>query len=114
MSKSARPPRLTPEQALLVTQLRGMGMDAETEVAGVPGRRFRIDVVARRPRGGTALAIEIDGGLFLRRGRHSGGVGQLKDMEKHNLLVEHGWRVLRFTPQQVRTGEALEQIRRCL
>ena len=109
----------SPEQLLLVEQLRPVakarGLVVATEHYFALPRRWRVDVALIEPPGVAVpgLAIEIDGGLFV-RGRHSGGQGQLDDMAKHNALAERGWRVLRFTPHQVRTGEALEQIRRCV
>jgi very-short-patch-repair endonuclease len=51
------------------------------------------------------LAIEVDGGIWT-AGRHSGGQGQIDDMEKMNNAVALGWQVLHFTPQQVNGPEA--------
>jgi hypothetical protein len=116
-AKPKAAPKLTLEQRLLVTQLEGKGIEAKPEYYFHATRKWRVDVLAVRPetsdRYERVVAIEIDGGIFV-RGRHSGGVGQLKDMEKHNALAEYGFRLLRFTPQQVRDGSALEQIVRCL
>jgi very-short-patch-repair endonuclease len=76
----------------------------------VPGRKFRADFVFPEQE----VIVEIDGGLFgfrfynkktdryeKRRGGHSSVSGQLKDMERSNLLAAHGWRVIRFTPQHL-------------
>ncbi len=76
----------------------------------VPGRKFRADFAFPAQK----LIVEIDGGLFgfrfynkktdqveWRRGGHSSISGQLKDMERSNLLAAHGWRVIRFTPQHL-------------
>ncbi len=62
--------------------------------AGVPGRRFRLDIaiVARR------IAVEVDGWAW--HGRHKGDFA--RDRERQNLLTLHGWRVLRFTAGQIR------------
>jgi hypothetical protein len=110
----------TPEQALLVTQLRGRGYAALPEVRFHPERKWRIDVALTNRLDGQepsakpcAIAVEINGGAFS-RGRHVRGDGFIKDMEKLNALTELGWRVLQFTPQQVLSGEALAQIVRCL
>jgi very-short-patch-repair endonuclease len=64
-------------------------------------RRWRFDFA--RP--DLRLAIEIDGGIWT-GGRHSGGQGQIDDMEKSNQAVALGWQILHFIPQQVRNGEA--------
>lgn len=55
------------------------------------------------------LAAEIEGGIFV-HGRHQRPTGFIKDMEKYNAAVAAGWRVLRFTPKQVKTGEAVLEI----
>lgn len=115
MSKAKAAPKLSLEQRLLLEQmwpLTGGRYLAVPEYRFHPTRKWRIDVaILWRDR--PELAIEIDGGIWV-RGRHSGGAGQLKDMEKHNELAVAGWRVVRFTPQQVRDGSALEVITRCL
>lgn len=62
--------------------------------AGVPGRRFQLDIaiVARR------IAVEVDGWAW--HGMHKGDF--TRDRERQNLLTLHGWRVLRFTAGQIR------------
>ncbi len=47
-----------------------------------------------------ALAVEIEGGVFS-GGRHVRGKGYSNDIEKYNEAVLLGWRLLRFTPQQL-------------
>ena len=115
--KAAAAPKLTPEQRLLLEQLRGKGYEAVPEVRFHPTRKWRVDVVATNTetanRYARSVAIEIDGGVWS-RGRHTRGAGFMADLEKMNALTEAGWRVLRFTPQQVRSGAALAQIERCL
>jgi len=73
----------------------------------VPGRKFRADFAFPKQR----VLVEVDGGVMgfiftdkdgnksWRRGGHSSISGQLKDMERGNQLVAHGWRVLHFTPK---------------
>jgi very-short-patch-repair endonuclease len=56
------------------------------------------------------LAIEQDGGLFI-RGGHSRGAGRLNDYEKDREAMKMGWYVGRFSPQQVRDGVAAQWIR---
>lgn len=57
--------------------------------------------------------MEQEGGVFI-RGRHSRGVGMVKDMEKYGEAAVLGWRVLRVTPQQVADGSALTLVERAL
>jgi very-short-patch-repair endonuclease len=76
----------------------------------VNGRKFRADFVFPEQK----VIVEVDGGVYgfqffnkktgryeKRRGGHSSISGQLKDMERGNLLAARGWRILRFTPKQL-------------
>lgn len=72
----------------------------ESEQRLIPGRRFRCDFVWRDAR----IVLEVQGGIWLKRGGHSGGKAQLDDMEKINLLQLNGFRVLQVTPKQVIDG----------
>lgn len=65
-------------------------------------RRWRFDYAFVED----GIAVEQEGGLFI-RGRHARGSGIVKDMEKYNAATVAGWRVLRYTPQQLQRGEAL-------
>lgn len=60
---------------------------------GIPGRRFRLDVAFVESK----LCIECDGWEF--HGKFLSGFK--KDRIKQNLLVMHGWRVLRFTASDI-------------
>ncbi len=73
-----------------------------------PTRKWRADLAFLLP---PKLLIEIDGGVFI-QGRHSRGAGILKDNEKLNEAAILGFRVLRFTPQQVKSGAALTAVER--
>jgi hypothetical protein len=59
------------------------------------------------------LAVEIEGGLFI-RGRHSRGATYEKDAEKYNTAALMGWTVLRFGPKGIKSGYAIETIRKAL
>lgn len=61
-----------------------------------PERKWRFDYACPAVK----IAIEVDGGIFT-GGRHSGGVGQLKDMEKMNWAQALGWRVFHVTPDDM-------------
>lgn len=62
------------------------------EVTFYPGRRFRFDYAHHSAK----AAIELDGGVFI-GGRHSRGMGQVKDAEKGRLAAYSGWNVIHFT-----------------
>lgn len=64
------------------------------------------------------VAVEIEGGIWRGRGRgsktsdntggaHSHPLNILRDIEKYNAAARAGWRILRFTPDMVKKGEAL-------
>lgn len=72
-------------------------------------RKWRFDYAWTHAR----LALEVDGGIWV-RGRHSGGAGQLKDMEKFNAAACQGWRVIKVTPQQIHKPETFAMIRKAL
>lgn len=63
-----------------------------------PVRKWRFDYAWVEQK----VALEQEGGVF-RGGRHTSGVGFVKDMEKYNTATMLGWRIIRGTPQQVRS-----------
>jgi hypothetical protein len=81
--------------------------DPVTEHRFHPDRRWRFDFAWPSK----LVAVEIHGGLWT-GGRHSGGRGQLGDMEKMNAAQMLGWRVLQYTPQQL--GQALTDLAQLL
>jgi very-short-patch-repair endonuclease len=80
-----------------------------SEYRFLPDRQFRFDVAVM----GEKLAFEIEGGTWV-RGRHTRGVGYQRDMEKYNLATAAGWKVYRFTPQQILSGDAAKFIKEYL
>lgn len=101
----------------LAMQLKAAGIPFDREYRFDDTRRFRFDFVVRDHPDWIAttkhLAVECEGSIWV-KGRHNTGAGMMKDMEKYNLAVELGWRVLRYTMAQIKSGEALAQIERCL
>lgn len=59
------------------------------------------------------LAVEIEGGYAI-GGRHTSVKGFLGDLEKYAVLTCLGWRLLRVTPRDVRSGMALTWVQRAL
>ena len=84
------------QAAALLEHIRADHPDAVAEFRFHPVRRWRFDLAVPSAK----VAVEIDGGVWT-GGRHSGGKGQIKDMEKMNAAAIAGWRVLHFTPQQL-------------
>lgn len=81
----------------------------EREYRFDPERRWRIDFCFPAER----LAIEIEGGVW-QRGRHVRPLGFTRDIEKANALALAGYRLLRFTTQQVQSGYAIDTVMRAL
>jgi len=61
------------------------------------------------------IGVEIQGGIWNgATGAHGSPLKILRDMEKGNLLVLSGWRVLRYTPSEVKNGEAIAGLKQLL
>lgn len=91
-------------------QLRALGMSGYVrEHVFAPPRRWRFDFAFPQE----MIAAEIEGGVFT-NGRHTRGVGFTKDLEKYNAATSAGWRVFRFTPKHVKSGEAVQLIEAAL
>lgn len=91
------------------------------EEEGLPCPSFEYQIKALRPRRwrydiafpDQKVIVEVEGGAF-QQGRHVRGKGFLGDMEKYNAATFQGFVVLRYTPQQVLTTKALEEIKTLL
>lgn len=70
-------------------------------------RRWRFDYAWINDK----IALEIEGGVWT-RGRHTRGKGAIGDMSKYNRATVLGWRVIRCTPQQVKSGEIFETLQK--
>lgn len=105
--KRTRIPRAkSPGEEALVLQLMASQLPMpEREQELIEGRKFACDFVWRSRR----LVVEVEGGTR-KGGRHTYHPGFERDCEKYNILALDGWRVLRFTTEQVTTGKALDTI----
>lgn len=74
-------------------------------------RRFRFDFAFPNEK----VAVEIEGGSWV-GGRHTSGKGFQSDCEKYNLATLMGWRVLRYTGNDLRkrSAEVIDEIWRLL
>jgi len=94
----------------LVTQCRQLELDLpHCEYRFHETRRWRFDLAWPAKR----IALEVDGGGFV-QGRHGRGLGIERDCEKVTTASIDGWRVLRVTPRQIRSGQAIEWVRQML
>ena len=110
VSKNSEKPEKDNPYQLFIDTLIHIGLPTPvTEYQFAPPRKWRWDVCF--PDSEHKLAMEIDGGIWS-KGRHVRGGGFIKDMEKQNAGVMLGWSLLRFTPDQVRCGYAVDMIKR--
>lgn len=72
-----------------------------------PERKWRLDFAFPEQR----IAVEIDGGIFV-RGGHNRGMQFSKDCEKHNALTMLNWSLLRYTILDLRQRpmEVIEEV----
>lgn len=108
---------MTKATATLLLHIRAEGLPKpELEYKFHPDRKWRFDLAwpgYRSPTILTMVSVEIDGAVWT-QGRHTRGSGFVKDMEKLNAAAELGWRVFRYSPQMIESGEAIRQLKRVL
>ncbi|SUU42810.1 Uncharacterised protein [Acinetobacter baumannii] len=90
---------------VLATHLRACKISFEQEYKFHPTRKWRADISLT----GTKILVEVEGGIWS-GGRHTRGKGYLGDMEKYNEAAAMGYKVLRFSTEQVKSGLAIQQI----
>jgi len=119
---------MNPAEDLLSVHLAELGLHSERQFAYAKGRRFKADFAVWQPWGvgnyrylipgqgypGLRLClIEVTGGIYSKQA-HGSVTGVLKDNERLNQATLNGWKMLRFTPQQVESGEAKALIEEAL
>lgn len=75
-----------------------------------PERKWRFDFAWPNQ----MLAVEIQGGIYMKKGGHTSVTGFQRDCDKFNAGVILGWRILKFTPKDVQNGTALQTIEKAL
>lgn len=83
---------------ILEALLNEEGIPHVREFKFLGDRRFRFDFALFHCT--QKIAAEIEGGIFS-NGRHTRGKGYQNDCEKYSLAAVHGWRILRFTTQDI-------------
>lgn len=90
--------------------LRAAGIDGfEREYRFAAPRRWKFDFANPA----LMVALEVEGGTWT-RGRHTSGKGYAADCEKYSTAAVMGWRVLRFTTDQVKSGMALRMLQQAI
>ncbi len=54
------------------------------------------------------ISIEIEGGIWMKGGAHSLPSNIQRDIEKQNAAVLLGWRPLRFSPMEIKSGTSIQ------
>lgn len=85
--------------------LKYSGLEYEREFKFHEKRKWRTDFVLSHFK----IAIECEGGIW-RGGRHTRGSGFVKDVEKYNELSALGYRLLRFTPSDLKNPDRVLDI----
>lgn len=89
-------PKPSKLEQIIALRLRSINMEFEAEYKFHPTRRWRFDFALV----GDKIAIEAEGGIWI-GGRHNRGSGFVKDVEKYNAAVRLGWKVLRYTTENI-------------
>lgn len=93
------PKPLNVGEETLAQQLKALGIPFEREFRFSPPRMWKFDFALP-----SLVAVEIEGAVWT-NGRHTRGAGYLADMEKYNTASMIGWTILRYTPDQIKTGQ---------
>lgn len=86
---------------LFEKHLKELGLDCSKEHRFHDTRLWRFDFLILAYR----IAIEIEGAIWS-RGRHTRGKGYQADLDKYNHATMMGYRVLRFSTEDVLRGRA--------
>lgn len=93
-------------EALFAQQLQALrGLPPVEEHRFAPPRKWAFDFAWPD----LQLAVEIEGGTYS-RGRHVRPQGFQNDCEKYNEATRLGWRVLRYTAKDVKSGAAVDAV----
>lgn len=102
--------------ATLLFQIRATGLpEPESEYRFHPDRRWRFDLAWPA----AMVACEVEGGIWMQTdtGRGKGHAHPERftgDCEKYSEAAICGWRLIRATPEQVVSGQALSWLRQIL
>lgn len=96
-------------EAVLSLHLKAHNIEFVQEFRFNPERKWRADFHLVD----TKILIEVEGGVWS-NGRHTRGKGYIGDMEKYNSAAVLGYKVLRFSTEQVKSGKAIEEIRQLM
>lgn len=82
----------------------------EREFQFCEGRKFRFDFVWKD----IMLALEVDGGVFMKVSGHTSGRGVTSNIEKMNEATLAGYTVIRATKAHMISGQMIEWLKRAM
>jgi hypothetical protein len=104
--RRARPPAVTVKAFPALCVAHGLP-EPVSEFLFAPPRKWRFDWAWVKE----LVALEVEGGVWV-KGRHTRGVGFLGDVNKYNEAALLGWTVLRCVPGDVKSGYAVQLVKR--
>jgi very-short-patch-repair endonuclease len=96
------------EHQMRLCQIKGFETEYRFDARPKP-RNWRFDFAFVRQ----LIAVEVEGGVWS-NGRHTRGSGFVADTEKYNQATLQGWRLLRYTPDAIESGQAVREIEQML
>ena len=97
-------------EELLAVHLRAEKIDHTREFTpGWGNKKYRFDFAIPSRK----LVIECDGGLWI-KGAHNTGTGVQRDRDKDELALLNGWTVYRVTESMVKSGRAINTIKKLI
>jgi very-short-patch-repair endonuclease len=107
---AGKPPKPESElEALFDLHMLAAGLPTfQKEVMLIPGRRYRVDRYLPAYR----LAVELEGGTYMAKSRHTSPTGFESDCVKYNELAIRGITLLRFTRKMIDSGMAVQMVLR--
>lgn len=97
-------------EEMLAMHLKAAQIPFLREFVAIPERKYRFDFAVGKP---ARLLVEVEGGLWI-QSKHTTAKGIARDIEKGNLAVLWGFRLLRFTKEMIQSGMALRTIEQAL
>jgi very-short-patch-repair endonuclease len=95
-----------PAHILFEKHLGELGQEYVKEYRFHDKRKWRFDyLLCNSPECFTEIAVEIEGAIWS-RGRHTRGKGYQADLDKYNHATMMGFKVLRFSTEDVLRGRA--------
>ncbi|KKL08604.1 hypothetical protein LCGC14_2574210 [marine sediment metagenome] len=98
--------KINEAETLLAIHLTENEIDFEREVQLDPKRKWRWDFLVGCGR--SPFAVEVQGGIWRKKGAHNTGVAITRDCQKMRAAIMADYTPVNFTVQEVLTGTAIK------